>query len=95
MTEPKAFQFTPDQRVTLLAAALRGFIPLKFQVMPPRWDAAAKTWAQGKAADGQFGRVAAAWALDTVDSIEYRIRSDLEYREKRAAEARGKFEAPA
>lgn len=89
----KPFQFTPEQRVELLGHALRGFIPLRLEVLPPRGKADADgNIPAGKRLPGRLDRVAAAWALSTVDNLEYAIRSDIEYREKKAAEARGRVE---
>lgn len=84
------FQFTPDQRVTLLGQALRAFIPLKLETLPPRGKDKDGSILAPKALPGRLDQCAAAWAASTVDSLEWRIASDIEYHEKKAADARGK-----
>ncbi len=84
MAETNGFRFSPEQRVELLGHALAAFIPLRLEILPPRG-----TDQTVKPMPGRLDFVAAAWAKSTVDSLEYQIRSDMEYREKKAREAGG------
>ena len=81
------FKFTRAERVQLYGEALKGFIAQGFEHLPPRGkpDEHGKL-PEGKVLPGRFDRCAAAWALSTVDSLEYSIRSDQEYWAKKAEE---------
>lgn len=83
------FAFTRAERVQLLGDALRAFVQLRLEILPPRGKPDADgNVPPGKKLPGRLDRVAAAWALSTVDNLEYAIKSDIDYREKKAAEAR-------
>ena len=84
------FQFTREERTHLLGQALRAFIPLNLEHLPPLGNDKDGATPPVKILKGRYDRCSAAWALSTVESLEYRIANDIEYHEKRAKESREK-----
>lgn len=75
----------------LYSTLLPAFVAKGIETLPPRGKKD-ETGAlpEAKPLPGRFYRCAAAWALATVDSLEWSIANDIEYREKKAEEARSR-----